>query len=101
VAAELMLTGRFLHAPRARELGLVSEVCPAGEIEARASSLVEELLRADPQALGLTKHGIQAGLAAATLEAAVELEDRQQALLVAQPAFRARVRAFLRRVSGG
>ena len=100
VAAELLMTGRFLDAGRARELGLVSEVCAPEAIEGRAGALVEELLRASPQGLGLTKHGLQTGLAAATLEAAVEVEDRQQAMLASQPEFRARVSAFLKRLAG-
>lgn len=100
VAAELLMTGRFLDAGRARDLGFVSEVCAPEAIEARADALVQELLRASPQGLGLTKQGLQAGLSAATLEAAVEVEDRQQALLASQPEFRARVSAFLKRLAG-
>jgi enoyl-CoA hydratase len=100
VAAELLMTGRFLGADRARELGLVSAVCEPEAIEAAATELVTELLRANPLALGLTKQGIQSSLSAATLEAAVEVEDRQQAMLVNMPDFRARVRAFLAKLKG-
>jgi enoyl-CoA hydratase/carnithine racemase len=95
VAAELLMTGRFLSAARAHALGLVSDVCAADALEEVAQRLVEELLRAEPQALQLTKLGMQAGISAATLEAAVEVEDRQQALLATQPAFRTRIAAFL------
>lgn len=101
VAAELLMTGRFLGAERARELGLVSAVHEADAIEAAATQLVTELLRANPLALGLTKQGLQASIASATLEAAVEIEDRQQAMLVNLPDFRARVRAFIARMKGG
>jgi len=100
VAAELLMTGRFLGAERARELGLVSAVCEAEGIEAAATQLVTELLRANPLALALTKQGLQSSLSAATLEAAVEIEDRQQAMLVNMPDFRARVRAFLAKLKG-
>ena len=99
VAAELLMTGRFLSAERARELGLVSAVAEADAIEATASQLVAELLRANPLGLALTKQGLQASLSAATLEAAVEVEDCQQAMLVNLPDFRARVRAFLQKFS--
>jgi len=101
VAAELLMTGRFIDAARARELGLVSEVCTPDAIEGAVSAFVEELLRADPLALALTKQGIQAALSAASLEAAVEVEDRQQALLASRPEFKARVRAFLQKFSRG
>lgn len=100
VAAELLMTGRFLDAARAHALGLVSQLCAAEALESTAAAFVEELLRASPLALGLTKHGLQAGIAAATLEAAVEVEDRQQALLVNLPDFRARVKAFLKKLPG-
>ena len=101
VAAELLMTGRFLGAARARELGLVSELHEAEGIEAAATALVEELLRAGPLALELTKQGLAASQDAGSLEAAVEVEDRQQAQLAASGEFRARIRAFLARLSGG
>jgi enoyl-CoA hydratase/carnithine racemase len=100
VAAELLMTGRFLAPERALALGLVSEVCAPEALEAAATRLVEELLRAAPLALGLTKHGLQAALGAGSLEAAVEVEDRQQAMLANLPEFRARVAAFLARMKG-
>ena len=100
VAAELLMTGRFLGAARARELGLVSELHEAGDIEAAATRLVEELLRAAPLALELTKHGLAAAQAATTLEEAIEVEDRQQAMLASGADFRARVQGFLAKMAG-
>jgi enoyl-CoA hydratase/carnithine racemase len=95
VAAEMMMTGRALDAERAARLGFVSEICPAEELAARAERLVDELLAASTQGLALTKHGITVNLGAASLEAAVELEDRQQAMLAGSAEFRARVAAFV------
>lgn len=97
VAAELLLTGRFLLAERARELGLVSAVVPVDEIEAVVAGVVAELLKASTLGLGLTKQGLNANLSAPSLEAAIELEDRQQALLASAPEFMERVRAFANR----
>jgi enoyl-CoA hydratase/carnithine racemase len=96
VAAELLMTGRFLTAERAAQLGLVSGVCPPDGLDAAVDALVGELLAASPRGLALTKHALTANLGAASLEAAVELEDRQQAMLAAAPEFRARVEAFAR-----
>jgi enoyl-CoA hydratase/carnithine racemase len=90
-----MMTGRALDAERAARLGFVSEICPAEELAARAERLVDELLAASTQGLALTKHGITVNLGAASLEAAVELEDRQQAMLAGSAEFRARVAAFV------
>ncbi len=100
VAAELLMTGRFLAPERALALGLVSEVCAPEALEPAATRLVEELLRAAPLALGLTKQGLQSALSAGSLEAAVEVEDRQQAMLATMPEFRERVAAFLARMAG-
>jgi len=100
VAAELLMTGRFLGAERAWQLGLVSGLHAPDAIEAAAGVLVEELLRAAPLALELTKQGLAASQDAGSLEAAVEVEDRQQALLAAGEEFRGRIRGFLAKLSG-
>ena len=95
VAAELLLTGKFLGAERAQQLGLVSQVLPADQLEAAAEALVRTLLKAAPLGLALTKQGMNTNLTAASLEAAIEIEDRQQALLASQPEFMASIQAFL------
>ena len=99
VAAELVMTGRFLGAERAHSLGLVSAIVAQNELEPTAASLVADLLRAEPLSLTLTKQALNANLAAGSLEAALELEDRQQTLMAAGPEFAARIDAFLARKS--
>lgn len=100
VAAELLMTGRFLGAARARELGLISELHAPEAMDAAAATLVGELLRAGPLALELTKQGLAAAQDAGSLEAAVEIEDRQQSMLAAGDEFRSRIRAFLAKIAG-
>lgn len=97
-ASELLLTGRTVTAPRALSLGLVSEVVEPEALQAAGERVVGELLAAAPLALALTKQALQTSLGAATLESAVEMEDRQQALLSLQPEFRARLQAFANRL---
>jgi enoyl-CoA hydratase/carnithine racemase len=97
VAAEVLMTGRFLSAERAHALGLISLVVAASELESTAEALVADLLHAEPLALALTKQALNANLAAPSLEAALELEDRQQTLMASGPEFSARIRAFLSR----
>jgi len=95
VAAELLMTGAFLDAARAERLGFVSGIVPAEQLEAAGDRLVQQLLQADPTGLALTKQGLQVGIAAPSLEAAIANEDRQQAMLSGEEGFRARIRAFL------
>jgi enoyl-CoA hydratase/carnithine racemase len=95
LAAELLLTGQFLSAERAREIGLVSKIAAADQIEAAASDLVASLLKTSPMGLALTKQGLNTNITAPSLEAAIDIEDRQQALLASQPEFMASIQAFL------
>ncbi len=80
VASELMLTGRFIDAVRAERVGLVSAVVPEDGLDAAGLAMAEDMLRAAPLALRLTKDGINQNLNAPSLEAAMALEDRQQIL---------------------
>src|SRR6478735_4375212 len=48
VAAEYMLTGRFIDAERAYQLGLVSRVVPADRLQAEAQGFVDDMLHATP-----------------------------------------------------
>ncbi|WP_372972552.1 enoyl-CoA hydratase/isomerase family protein [Marinobacter sp.] len=95
VAAEYLLTGRFMEAERARELGLTSMVAPLEELKAHADGLVADMLRATPVALRLTKEALGLAIDAQSLEAVVALEDRNQILCIQDDDFREGVSAFL------
>ena len=95
IASELMLTGRFIHAERARELGLVSQVVPDEQLEAAARELAEEMLATTPIGLRLTKECLQHSVDASSLEQAIAMEDRNQALCVQTADFREGIQAFL------
>ena len=81
VASELLMTGRFIHAPRALAVNLVSEVVPDIELEVTAQSYVDDMLRTAPMGLRLTKEALNFSVDAPSLEAAMATEDRHQALL--------------------
>lgn len=81
VASELLLTGRFIHAPRALAVNLVSEVVADGELEFAAQSYVEDMILTSPMGLRLTKDALNFSVDAASLEAAMAIEDRHQSLL--------------------
>lgn len=80
VASELMLTGRFIHAPRALATGLVSEVVPDDRLEAAAQPYIDEMLATSPMGLRLTKDGLNFAVDAQGLEAAMAIENRNQVL---------------------
>jgi len=58
-ARELFLTGARFAAARAREIGLVHAVVPAGDLDAAVSRYVRELITAGPEAVAATKRLIQ------------------------------------------
>jgi enoyl-CoA hydratase/carnithine racemase len=81
VASELLMTGRFIHAPRALAVNLVSEVVADADLEAAAQSYVDDIMLTAPMGLRLTKEALNFAVDASSLEAAMALEDRHQSLL--------------------
>lgn len=95
VASELMLTGRFIHAPRALATGLVSEVVPDAQLAAAAQPYLDEMLAASPMGLRMTKEGLNFGVDANGLEAAMAIENRNQVMCAAHPDFPEGLAAFV------
>ena len=95
VAAEYMLTGRFIDAERAYQLGLVSRVVAPEAIQAEAQGFVADMLHATPLGLRLTKEALNHAVDAQGLEAAIAMEDRNQILCSLDGDFAEGVRAFL------
>ncbi len=54
-ARELFLTGARFSADRARDIGLVHAVVPAGDLDATVASYVSEILTAGPHAVAAAK----------------------------------------------
>ena len=98
LASELMLTGRFIEAPRALATGLVSEVVPDDQLEDAAAPYVEEMLATSGMGLRMTKEGLNLSIDAPSLEAAMAIENRNQLMCVSSPEFAKRMQAF---VEGG
>ncbi len=94
VAAELMMTGRFIEAPRALQLGLVSEIVAAEELENAGRAMAEDMLKTSPMGLRLTKEGLRLAIDAPSLDAAVALEDRGQILCASAGFFDEGISAF-------
>lgn len=95
VAAELILTGRFIKAQRALQTGLVSEVHPDGELEKAAQSFVDDLLATSPLGLRLSKECLNMSIDAPSIESAIAMEDRNQILCAQSGDFKTAIMAFL------
>lgn len=80
VAADWMLTGRTVTAEEADRRGLVSQSVAPGEILSRANELAAQIAGHAPLGLELTKRALQVNTDAAHLDAALELENRNQVL---------------------
>ena len=95
VAAEFMLTGRFIDAQRAHQLGLVSTILDGKAIDEAVDGYVKDMLHATPLGLRLTKECLNMAIDAGGLEAAIAMEDRNQILCAQGEDFREGVTAFL------
>jgi len=95
VAAEYMLTGRFIDAERAYQLGLVSRIVEPAQLEVEAKGFVDDMLHATPLGLRLTKEALNHAIDAQGLEAVIAMEDRNQVLASSDGDFQEGVQAFL------
>jgi enoyl-CoA hydratase/carnithine racemase len=79
-AHELMLTGRVFDASEARDSGLVLEVVDDDALMETVLAKAAEIALNPPASVALTKQGMWLALELPSLEAAIELENRQQIL---------------------
>src|SRR5213596_2144854 len=92
-ASEMLLTGDFVDAKRAYEIGLYNRVVPQAQVLSEARAIAEQLARGPAAALGVTKQALEAE-AALDFEAALAYEAEMQARLMQIPNFREAHEAF-------
>ena len=80
-AFDIMLTGRVVDAAEAARIGLVSRVVPDGEGLSTALEIARNMCRFSPYGLMMTKQTLWANLEVPNLQAAIDLENRNQLLL--------------------
>jgi len=93
LASEMLLTGEFMDAKRAYEIGLYNRVVAQGQVLTDARAMAEQLARGPSMALGVTKQALEAE-ATLDLEAALAYEAEVQARLMQGPNFREAHEAF-------
>ena len=93
-ARDLLLTGRILEAAEAHQMGLVTEVVPAGTLFDRARELAATLIAASPTSLLLTKRLLDS-FCEADLDRELELAVRENARSRSTADFREGVASFL------
>jgi len=77
-AHEIMLTGRLFDSEEALRIGLVTEVLPSEVLLDAAYMKAQEIMLNSPIGVALTKEGMWASLEIPGLQAAIDMENRQQ-----------------------
>ncbi len=77
-AQELMLTGRIFLAEEAERIGLILETVQPDQLLERAFSKAREIMLNSPIGVALTKEGMWSALEIPGMQAAIDLENRQQ-----------------------
>jgi len=91
---DLLLTGRIIEAPEAKELGLVNEIVPAEHLLARANELAEVLISASPGSLARAKR-LMTSAAAASVDHDLERAVLENARIRCTPDFKEGLASFL------
>ena len=94
---DMLLTGRKIDAAEALRMGLVSRVLPDDELLPAVLDLAGRMSEFSPYGLAMTKDIIWVNLENPSLEAAIEIEDRNQLMLGFTENLPEAIRAFDRK----
>lgn len=82
-ANEFLLTGDFINAEEAMQLGFASRMVPREELMGVSYEIANKMVSKNPLGLSMTKEAINLNLNASSLEQALHVENRNQTLLIA------------------
>ncbi len=94
---DMLLTGRKIDAAEALRMGLVSRVLPDDELMPEVLALAARMCEFSPYGLQMTKEIIWVNLENPSLQAAIEIEDRNQLMLGFTENLPEAIRAFDRK----
>jgi enoyl-CoA hydratase len=100
-AADILFTGRTVQAAEAERIGLASRLVEENSLMDEAMAIARAMLDKTPLGLRLTKETLNQNLSAPSLEAAIELENRNQSILCVTPEFFEAVARFSERKKSG
>lgn len=83
-AARWLLTGEFFDAEEARRIGFVQAVVEKEKLMEEARKIARNMAGKSPLGLRLTKEALDRNTGAMSLEDAIRLEDRNQAMCIAE-----------------
>jgi enoyl-CoA hydratase/carnithine racemase len=92
-ACELVFTGKTIGTKEAKEIGLVNEVVPKGELEAATYKMATEIAQVAPIALKLAKQALYQGLDA-DLVTQIKFEQLGQSICFGSEDFKEGMQAF-------
>ena len=95
IASELLLTGNFIGAERAEQIGLVSKLVAADDLITAGQQMAADIVRNSPMGVRLTKECLNMSVDANSLEAVIAMEDRQQILAAQTGDMKEGIRAFM------
>lgn len=81
VASDIAFTGRVVDAAEAARIGLVNTVSEPGALMDDALALADQMVANSPAGVQMSKRALQANMEVGSYAAALELENRGQALL--------------------
>lgn len=93
-AYEFLLTGRFMSAEEAIQLGFASRCVEREKLFDTAMELASLIIEKDPLAIRLTKEAINHNLDFGGLEAALNMENRNQVLMISHNMNKGRDKPF-------
>lgn len=96
-AQELMLTGRIFDADEAYRIGLVVDLHEPDSLLDAAYAKADEIMANAPFGVALTKEGMWTALEIPGMQAAIDLENRQQVMALQTADHREAMQAFIDR----
>ena len=93
-ARDLLLTGRIVEAPEAKEIGMINEIVPASKLMERAKELADILIAASPSSLTRAKR-LLTSAAEASVDADLERAILENARIRSTPDFKEGLASFL------